>query len=171
MWWRSARWCTSKTRTLTQGMYLTTHCWKWIRVSWSRRIAPCVKVALHSRKYGPSTRSPGEDNPMKLTDFKATEPLRRASIAVFVLCASCVITFGQNSAGQPSLPSNGLTQTQQNLASATGVAQDASVADKWTTVYGAKIHYLEAGSGPAVILSQGLGGNTTNRNHSDSSLG
>src|SRR5215510_6279867 len=99
---------------------------------------------------------------MKLTDFKATEPLRRAPIALFVLCALCVITFGQNRVGQPLLPGNSLTQTQQNVASATGVAQDASVADKWTTVYGAKIHYLEAGTGPAVILIHGLGGSTAN---------
>jgi pimeloyl-ACP methyl ester carboxylesterase len=41
-------------------------------------------------------------------------------------------------------------------------AQDASPADKWATVFGAKIHYLEAGSGPVVILLHGLGGNTTN---------
>jgi pimeloyl-ACP methyl ester carboxylesterase len=30
------------------------------------------------------------------------------------------------------------------------------------TVYGVKIHYVEAGSGPVVILLHGLGGNTTN---------
>jgi pimeloyl-ACP methyl ester carboxylesterase len=42
------------------------------------------------------------------------------------------------------------------------VTQDASIADKYTTVYGAKIHYLEAGSGPAVILIHGLGGSTAN---------
>jgi pimeloyl-ACP methyl ester carboxylesterase len=30
------------------------------------------------------------------------------------------------------------------------------------TVYGAKIHYVEAGSGPVVVLLHGLGGNTTN---------
>ena len=45
-------------------------------------------------------------------------------------------------------------------ASATGFAQAA--ADKTATVYGAKIHYLEAGSGPAVILLHGLGGDTSN---------
>jgi len=42
------------------------------------------------------------------------------------------------------------------------VAQDAAVADKWATVYGVKIHYLEAGSGPAVILLHGLGGDASN---------
>jgi pimeloyl-ACP methyl ester carboxylesterase len=30
------------------------------------------------------------------------------------------------------------------------------------TIYGAKIHYVEAGSGPVVVLLHGLGGNTTN---------
>lgn len=33
---------------------------------------------------------------------------------------------------------------------------------KVATVYGAKIHYLEAGSGPAVILLHGLGGSSSN---------
>ncbi|MFP5262360.1 MAG: alpha/beta fold hydrolase [Blastocatellia bacterium] len=35
-------------------------------------------------------------------------------------------------------------------------------ADKFATIYGAKIHYLEAGSGPAVILLHGLGGDVSN---------
>lgn len=34
--------------------------------------------------------------------------------------------------------------------------------DKELMVYGAKIHYVEAGSGPVVILLHGLGGNTQN---------
>jgi pimeloyl-ACP methyl ester carboxylesterase len=40
--------------------------------------------------------------------------------------------------------------------------QDAESSDKWTTVYGLKIHYLDAGSGPAVILLHGLGGDVSN---------
>ncbi|HVF91461.1 MAG TPA: alpha/beta fold hydrolase [Blastocatellia bacterium] len=40
--------------------------------------------------------------------------------------------------------------------------QPSGVADKYATVYGAKIHYLEAGSGPVVILLHGLGGDTSN---------
>jgi len=40
--------------------------------------------------------------------------------------------------------------------------QDAAIADKYATVFGAKIHYLEAGSGPVVILLHGLGGSTAN---------
>jgi pimeloyl-ACP methyl ester carboxylesterase len=41
-------------------------------------------------------------------------------------------------------------------------SQDAAPAEKWATVFGAKIHYLEAGSGPVVILLHGLGGSAAN---------
>jgi len=41
-------------------------------------------------------------------------------------------------------------------------AQDSAIADKYATVFGAKIHYLEAGNGPVVILLHGLGGSTAN---------
>lgn len=46
--------------------------------------------------------------------------------------------------------------------SAAAQAPAAGVQDKYATVFGAKIHYLEAGSGPAVILVHGLGGDATN---------
>jgi pimeloyl-ACP methyl ester carboxylesterase len=42
------------------------------------------------------------------------------------------------------------------------MSQPTGVADKFVTVYGAKIHYMEAGSGPAVILLHGLGGDVSN---------
>lgn len=45
-------------------------------------------------------------------------------------------------------------------ASAQANAQ-TSAADKTATVYGAKIHYREAGSGPVVILLHGLGADNT----------
>ncbi len=45
-------------------------------------------------------------------------------------------------------------------AQSTGAAP--AVQDKYATVFGAKIHYLEAGSGPVVILLHGLGGDATN---------
>jgi pimeloyl-ACP methyl ester carboxylesterase len=41
-------------------------------------------------------------------------------------------------------------------------AQAQSPADKYATVFGNKIHYLEAGSGPTVILLHGLGGDSSN---------
>ncbi|MEK6299980.1 MAG: alpha/beta hydrolase [Acidobacteriota bacterium] len=46
--------------------------------------------------------------------------------------------------------------------SAAAQAPAAGVQDKYATVFGAKIHYLEAGSGPAVILVHGLGGDASN---------
>ncbi len=52
----------------------------------------------------------------------------------------------------PALSQEGAASAQQ-AASATG---------KFVTVFGAKIHYLEAGSGPVVILLHGLGGDTSN---------
>ena len=99
---------------------------------------------------------------MKLSTVKAIQPLHRAFIAAFVLCGLCGFAWGQNHGAERSLPNDNVTRAQQNLASVNRITQDASIADKWTTVYGAKIHYLEAGSGPAVILIHGLGGNTTN---------
>ncbi len=48
------------------------------------------------------------------------------------------------------------------MPAAASETQDAAIADKYATVFGAKIHYLEAGSGPVVILLHGLGGSTAN---------
>jgi hypothetical protein len=47
-------------------------------------------------------------------------------------------------------------------ASAQTATSTAGVQDKYATVFGAKIHYLEAGSGPVVILVHGLGGDASN---------
>jgi triacylglycerol lipase len=47
-------------------------------------------------------------------------------------------------------------------ASAAAQAVAPATVDKTATIYGTKIHYLEAGSGPVVILLHGLGGNTAN---------
>jgi triacylglycerol lipase len=41
-------------------------------------------------------------------------------------------------------------------------AQPAAGTEKWATVFGAKIRYLEAGTGPVVILLHGLGGDSSN---------
>src|SRR5262245_66287148 len=101
---------------------------------------------------------------MKLRAVRSTALLGRVLIAPLVLCTFCFVAFGQDRAArQHSLESNELlTKTQQNVASTASVTQDASVADKYTTVFGAKIHYLEAGTGPAVILIHGLGGSAAN---------
>jgi pimeloyl-ACP methyl ester carboxylesterase len=42
------------------------------------------------------------------------------------------------------------------------LAQSPAVAEKQAEVFGQRINYLEAGSGPAVILLHGLGGDSTN---------
>lgn len=47
-------------------------------------------------------------------------------------------------------------------AAAQTAGSSAAVQDKYATVFGAKIHYLEAGSGPVVILVHGLGGDASN---------
>ncbi|HKS41714.1 MAG TPA: alpha/beta hydrolase, partial [Blastocatellia bacterium] len=44
----------------------------------------------------------------------------------------------------------------------TTATKQSAVADKTATVYGVKIHYQEAGSGPVVILLHGLGGDVSN---------
>jgi len=43
-----------------------------------------------------------------------------------------------------------------------GARQTTGPASKFVTVYGAKIHYMEAGSGPVVIFLHGLGGDRKN---------
>jgi pimeloyl-ACP methyl ester carboxylesterase len=48
------------------------------------------------------------------------------------------------------------------LAVATVCAQAPASADKQLEVFGQKIHYLETGTGPTVILLHGLGGDVTN---------
>jgi pimeloyl-ACP methyl ester carboxylesterase len=49
-----------------------------------------------------------------------------------------------------------------NFASAAAQATVTAPTDKEAIVYGVKIHYVEAGSGPVVILLHGLGGNSSN---------
>lgn len=53
---------------------------------------------------------------------------------------------------------NALPSTVSPRALQTAPAQSEGAA----TIYGVRIHYVEAGSGPVVVLLHGLGGNTTN---------
>lgn len=55
-------------------------------------------------------------------------------------------------------------RAQENAAPATftQMAQTAGASTKVATVFGARIHYQEAGSGPVVILLHGLGGDMSN---------
>jgi 2-hydroxy-6-oxonona-2,4-dienedioate hydrolase len=106
-----------------------------------------------------------EGKQMKLSTLRASDLVRRSLIAVFMLCAVCIFAVGQTqNIGRQLEPGNDSHAKSLRNANSTDAAgtQDASIADKYTTVYGAKIHYLEAGTGPAVILIHGLGGSTAN---------
>ena len=71
---------------------------------------------------------------------------------------ACIIvaTAASALAGQPR--GSGLARVAASVVQ----AQQAAPADKWVTVYGVKLRYLEAGTGPAVILLHGLGGDSSN---------
>ena len=87
-----------------------------------------------------------------------------AAVAAILLLVLSGVAIGQKPKPAPKAP----PKPQPDIRLSDGrdrstiEAQDAAVADKWATVFGAKIHYLEAGSGPVVILLHGLGGNTGN---------
>jgi pimeloyl-ACP methyl ester carboxylesterase len=59
---------------------------------------------------------------------------------------------------------SGAAATRAAAQGAVNAAAGAAAAQKddFVTIYGSKIHYVEAGSGPVVVLLHGLGGNTTN---------
>ena len=58
-------------------------------------------------------------------------------------------------AGSIAVPAQSVTAKQ-------AAAPAQAAAEKYATIYGAKIRYLEAGSGPVVILLHGLGGDASN---------
>jgi pimeloyl-ACP methyl ester carboxylesterase len=68
-------------------------------------------------------------------------------LAVFYSLALCVTAGAQEKAA---------------AAQPARMQTPSGVAEKFVTLYGAKIHYIEAGSGPAVILLHGLGGDVSN---------
>ncbi len=55
-----------------------------------------------------------------------------------------------------------LRATNRGLAAWTPAQSSTAPVDKEVVVFGTKIHYVEAGSGPVVILLHGLGGSTQN---------
>jgi len=92
--------------------------------------------------------------------------VRYAAMAAILLLMISGVSLAQKPAPapkpspSPKMPDVKLSDGRDKLTPTT--AQDGETVDKYATVFGAKIHYLEAGSGPVVILLHGLGGNTTN---------
>jgi pimeloyl-ACP methyl ester carboxylesterase len=91
----------------------------------------------------------------------ANNQLNRIRLAPLVLLM-LLVSASAFAQGKPARPATDVKLAGGHEKVDGSANQDASPADKWTTVFGAKIHYLEAGSGPVVILLHGLGGNTTN---------
>lgn len=85
--------------------------------------------------------------------------LGRASCAA--LAALLLVPLSISTAAQ-ELKALGAGLIRPKTPAAITAGQAPTAADKYATVYGAKIHYLEAGSGPVVILLHGLGGDTSN---------
>lgn len=91
-----------------------------------------------------------------------------AAVAALLLLAITNVSIAQTPMPSPQL--QGAARAHQDLMLAdarvapavAAASQDAAPADKWATVFGAKIHYIEAGSGPVVILLHGLGGSAAN---------
>jgi len=82
---------------------------------------------------------------------------RQSKSAIFVagLLAFALTAFTSQAAspGRASVGANVHASAAQTASAQT---------DTTVTIYGAKIHYIEMGSGPTVVLLHGLGGNYTN---------
>jgi 2-hydroxy-6-oxonona-2,4-dienedioate hydrolase len=71
---------------------------------------------------------------------------------VLLLASAGMVAHGAPQ-GKVNAPATTLSSALQTMPAQT---------EGTATVYGAKIHYVEMGSGPVVVLLHGLGGNTTN---------
>lgn len=82
------------------------------------------------------------------------------TLGALMLMSIASVAYGQRPAPKP-VPKPDLKLSDGNERKP-AESQDAVSTDKWATVYGQKIHYIEAGSGPVVILVHGLGGDVSN---------
>lgn len=89
---------------------------------------------------------------------KDTRVVKHAAtfLAALMLMFSCVRVEAQEVAAKVART----PVTPAPVAQAPAAA--AQAAGKQVTVFGQKIHYVETGSGPVVVLLHGLGGNTSN---------
>jgi 2-hydroxy-6-oxonona-2,4-dienedioate hydrolase len=82
--------------------------------------------------------------------------LSRAVVALLLFVPTSISAAAQELVRASSLVTKTTAARPANLQAA------ATVMDKVATIYGVKIHYKEAGSGPVVILLHGLGGDMSN---------
>lgn len=106
---------------------------------------------------------------MKMIELPHGYQISRISLATAVTLVVMVIAGASLAQAPKSAAQTQPVSERRDLVSSAGAQQaaaptpqDAAIADKFATVFGAKIHYLEAGSGPAVILLHGLGGSSAN---------
>jgi 2-hydroxy-6-oxonona-2,4-dienedioate hydrolase len=86
---------------------------------------------------------------------------RRNPVVLTLLAITC--SLAASAAARPQTKGSAAGQVKAASPQAAMTQQaPPGAADKFATIYGAKIHYLEAGSGPAVILLHGLGGDVSN---------
>ena len=83
--------------------------------------------------------------------MKITTGRYNLSLKIMLLVASFFLCAGSTTVARA-----------QSIAASMQAAQPAGAATKVATVFGARIHYQEAGSGPVVILLHGLGGDMSN---------
>lgn len=97
----------------------------------------------------------------RLAGYNLYDRLRCVTLAALLLLLTSVAAIAQ--APKPAKPGPDV-KLSEGRDGATMVAdrQDAASTDKYVTVYGQKIHYLDTGSGPVVILVHGLGGDVSN---------
>src|SRR5213596_657493 len=84
---------------------------------------------------------------------------RRANLPALLLFFCCSAFTQAQTISSPSLVSG---VTNRSLSPQTATQNSTTPVDKEIVVFGTKIHYVEAGSGPVVILLHGLGGSTQN---------
>ncbi len=87
-------------------------------------------------------------------------PTRQRAAASFLLFALLLVVNAQGARGQTAPASSPIAFTPAPSASAAQAAP--ALSSKEASVFGQKIYYQEAGSGPVVVLLHGLGGNTHN---------
>ena len=94
-----------------------------------------------------------------LRPFSRPHPAKifAVTLTALLLIATTIAAQGRT-ASNTSPVKNGIVTAPATVAP----QSSAGTVDRFVTIYGSKIHYVEAGSGPVVILLHGLGSDTSN---------